>query len=239
MSGHSKWHSIKHQKAANDAKRGKTFTKLANLISAAAKNGGGDPDMNIRLRMAMDTARAANMPKDNIERAVKRGTGELADKELHEFTIEGFGPGGVGIIAEVITDNRNRTLSDVRTIIEKAGGTVAGQGAVSHGFSQKGVLRGTTAALTDEQEESVIGSGADDYQVDDDQLTIYTERAQLKAVQDTLEGAGFTFESAQLEYVPSTTVELDAPTEERVLTLLSTLDDNDDVSAVYSNAAGL
>lgn len=238
MSGHSKWHSIKHQKAANDAKRGKTFTKLANTISVAAKNGGGDPDMNIRLRMAMDAARAANMPKDNIERAVKRGTGELADKELHEFTIEAFGPGGVGIIVEVITDNRNRTLSDVRTIIEKAGGTVAGQGAVSHGFTQKGVLRGTVTTLTEEQEEKIIESGAEDYSVDDDQLTVYTERAKLKAVQDSLT-PDFTFESAQLEFVPTTTVAIDAAAEERVLTLLTTLDDNDDVSAVYSNAAGL
>lgn len=239
MSGHSKWNSIKHQKAANDAKRGKTFTKLANLISAAAKNGGGDPDMNIRLRMAMDTARSANMPKDNIERAIKRGTGELAGSELHEFTIEAFGPGGVGIISEVITDNRNRTLSDVRTIIEKAGGTVAGQGAVSHGFSQKGVLRGTVTKLTDEQEEQIIESGADDYSVDDDQLVIYTERAQLKKAQNALEQAGFTFESSQLEYVAHTTVEVDPEVEERVLALLMKLDDNDDISAVYTNAANL
>lgn len=239
MSGHSKWHSIKHQKAANDAKRGKTFTKLANTITVSAKNGGGDPDMNIRLRMAMDAARAANMPKDNIERAVKRGTGELEGKELQEFTIEGFGPGGVGIIVEVITDNRNRTLSDVRTIIEKGGGTVAGQGAVSHGFSQKGVLRGTLSELTDEQEEQLIESGAEDYSVGDNQLTVYTERTQLKTVQTALEAAGFQFESVQLEFVPTTTVAIDANTEERILTLLTTLDDNDDVSAVYSNAAGL
>ncbi len=239
MSGHSKWHSIKHQKAANDAKRGKTFTKLANAISVAAKNGGGDPDMNIRLRMAMDAARSANMPKDNIERAIKRGTGELAGSELAEFTIEGFGPGGFGIIAEVITDNRNRTLSDVRTIIEKAGGTVAGQGAVAHGFTQKGVLRGTLPTLSEEQEEQIIESGADDYALDEDQLTIYTERSALKSVQTALEQAGFTFESAQLEFVPTTTVDLDDTAQDRALSLLSSLDDNDDVSAVYSNVTGL
>lgn len=239
MSGHSKWHSIKHQKAANDAKRGKTFTKLANIISAAAKNGGGDPNMNIRLRMAIDTARAANVPKDNIERAIKRGTGELAGSEIHEFTIEAFGPGGAGIIVEVITDNRNRTLSDVRLIIDRAGGTIAGQGAVSHGFTQKGVLRAEISTLTPEQEEQIIESGAEDYDQSDDQLTIYTERAKLKAAQDALATSGLEFTSAQLEFVPNTEIEVNPDAEEKLLNLLSTLDDNDDVAAVYSNAAGL
>lgn len=239
MSGHSKWHSIKHQKAITDAKRGQSFTRHANAISAAAKQSGGDPNNNVRLRLAMEAACAANMPKDNIERAIKRGTGELAGTTIEEFIIEAFGPGGIGIMIEVITDNRNRALSDIRMILSKNSGQVAGQGAVAHLFQQKGVLRYTTSKLTDEIESAIIDSGASDYQFEDESLTVETERADLKKVKDALEAVGLTVESAQLEYVATTNLEVGADDQDRLLSLLDKLDSNDDVANIATNAANL
>lgn len=236
MSGHSKWHSIKHQKAATDAKRGATFTRLANNVSAAAKQGGGDVEMNFRLRLAVETARAANMPKENIERAIKRGTGELAGQTIEEFTVEAFVPGGAGLLIEVITDNRNRALSDIRLILSKGGGTPAGQGAVSHMFEQRGVLRAPTGELTEALEEQIIESGALDYSHDDGILTIETDRTDLKKVKDALEAAGIRFETAELTFVPTTTIEPPDDKQESLLNLLRRLEENDDVANVATNA---
>jgi YebC/PmpR family DNA-binding regulatory protein len=235
MSGHSKWHSIKHQKAATDAKRGQAFTRLTNNISAAAKQGGGDIEMNFRLRLAVETARAANMPKDNIERAIKRGTGELAGVTIEEFTMEAFAPGGAGLLISIITDNRNRALSDIRLILSKGGGTVAGQGAVSHMFEQRGVLRASTD-LTDQLEEQIIDSGALDYSADDGILTIETDRTDLKKVKDALEEDGLKFETADLEFVPTTTAAIPDGKRDSLIGLMERLEDNDDVASVATNA---
>lgn len=235
MSGHSKWHSIRHQKAANDAKRGAAFTRLANNISAAAKQGGGDIEMNFRLRLAVETARGANMPKDNIDRAIKRGTGELAGQTIEEFTVEAFAPGGAGLLINVITDNRNRALSDVRLILNKNGGTPAGQGAVSHMFEQRGLLRAPVTELTDELEETIIDSGALDYSLDEGELTVETDRADLKKVKDALEAAGLKFDTAELAYIPTTTVDVPAAKHDSLLNVLERLDDNDDVASVATN----
>lgn len=238
MSGHSKWHSIRHQKAANDAKRGQAFTRLANAISAAAKQGGGDPDGNVRLRMAIEAARAANMPKDNVERAIKRGTGELAGQIIEEFTIEAFGPGGAGLLINVITDNRNRALSDVRHILSRQGGSPAGQGAVGHMFEQRGVIRYSLTSLTEEMEEAVIDSGATNYAHEGSLLTVETDRTQLRTVRETLEQAGLSNGTAQLEQVATTTIELNESDQAKLLALLEKLDENDDVSAISTNVDG-
>lgn len=239
MSGHSKWHSIKHKKAATDAKRGQIFTKLAKAIAVTAKNGGGNPNDNIQLRMAVETARAANMPKENIERAIKRGTGELAGAILSEFTLEAIGPGNIGLMIEVITDNRNRALADLRHIVDRAGGRVTEQGAVRHGFTQKGVLRTSLDQLSEEQEEAIMESNAADYDFTDGQLTVQTERNNLKTVRDWLTAKELNFETAQLEYVATNPLPIDPETENKILALLEALDDNEDVANVYTNAAGL
>lgn len=239
MSGHSKWHSIKHKKAATDAKRGQSFTKLANIISAAARAGGGDPNANLRLKIAIESARKENLPKENIERAIKRGTGELGGAIIEEFTIEAFGPGNIGLMIEVITDNRNRTLADVRTIISKAGGRVADNGSVAHLFEQKGVIRASVEELTEEQEEAIIDSGAQDYGITDGTLTVTTSRQDLNAVKNAIEAAGLTTDSAQLEFVAHTTLTIDEDTEQKLLGLLDTLDSNDDVANVSTNAEGI
>lgn len=239
MSGHSKWHSIKHKKAATDAKRGQSFTKLANIISAAARAGGGDPNANLRLKIAIESARKENLPKENIERAIKRGTGELGGAIIEEFTIEAFGPGNIGLMIEVITDNRNRTLADVRTIISKAGGRVADNGSVAHLFEQKGVIRASVEELTEEQEEAIIDSGAQDYGITDGTLTVTTSRQDLNAVKNAIEAVGLTTDSAQLEFVAHTTLTIDEDTEQKLLGLLDTLDSNDDVANVSTNAEGI
>ncbi len=236
MSGHSKWHSIKHQKAATDAKRGQAFTRLTNNISAAAKQGGGDIEMNFRLRLAVETARAANMPKENIERAIKRGTGELAGQTIEEFTMEAFAPGGAGLLISIITDNRNRALSDIRLILSKNGGTVAGQGSVSHMFEQRGLLRASVDEMTDELEEQIIDSGAIDYSHEDGELSLETDRTDLKKVKDSLESFGLTFETAELGFVPTTTAEVPDAKKESLINLIERLEDNDDVSSVATNA---
>jgi len=239
MSGHSKWHSIKHKKGANDAKRGQTFTKLANNIAAAARSGGADPDANIRLRMAIDTAKKSNLPKENIERAIKRGTGELAGSIIEEFIMEGFGPGGTGLIIEVITDNKNRSLAEIRNIMSKKGGTVADKGAVAHLFEQKGIIRGPFTEMTEQMEEIIINSGAEDYSLAENILTVETARADLKSVKDILDSHNFEIEEAGLEYVAKAEIEIDEPTEEKLLALLEALDDNDDVANVSTNAKNI
>lgn len=239
MSGHSKWHSIKHKKAATDAKRGQSFTKLANIIAAAARSGGGEPNSNLRLKIAIETAKRGNLPRENIERAIKRGTGELGGAIIEEFIIEAFAAGNIGLMIEVITDNRNRSLAEVRNIVSKAGGRVADNGSVAHLFEQQGVIRAALEAMSNEQEEAIIDSGALDYDLTDGTLTITTSRSDLNNVKTAIEVVGINTETAQLEFVAKAPVPIDEATETKLIALLETLDNNDDVANVSTNAAGI
>jgi YebC/PmpR family DNA-binding regulatory protein len=237
MSGHSKWAGIKHQKAANDAKRGNVFTKLGNTITIAAKQAGGDSNMNPSLRLAIEKARAANMPKDNIERAIKRGTGELGGAAVEEVMYEGFGPGNTAILVEALTDNRNRTNADVRLAFTKNGGRMAEGGGVAYQFTGKGVLRFDSLPNPEAFEEAVIESGADDYILGDGFAVVYVAPAQLHAVKDQLDKASIMAVSAKIERVPNTPIEISDEDLEKVARLLDVLEDNDDVSSVYTNLA--
>ena len=238
MSGHSKWAGIKHKKAIIDAKRGSSFTKLATNIAVAAKQGGGDPTMNPSLRLAMDKARAANMPKDNIERAIKRGTGEGGGAMVEEVLYEGFGPGNVAILVETLTDNRNRTSTDVRTLFNKNGGRVADGGGIAYQFTQKGVIRLEVAPeKTDAFEEVVIEAGAEDYLLTEEFAVVYMGREEVHKIKDALEAAGFQVESAKIEQVPNVAIEISDEDLEKLSKLLDLFDENDDVSNVYTNLA--
>lgn len=238
MSGHSKWASIKHKKAATDAKRGNSFTKLANNITIAAKQGGGDVSMNASLRMAVEKARAANMPKDNIERAIKRGTGESGGAAVEEVLYEGFGPGNTALLVEALTDNRNRTNSDVRQIFNKTGGRIPEGGGIAYQFSGKGVNRvEVPEGKAETFEEVVIESGAEDYKLDGDYAVVYSEPSELHHIKDALETAGFIVDSANLEQVPTTPIELSDEDMEKLSHLIDALEENDDVTNVYSNVA--
>lgn len=235
MSGHSKWHSIKHQKAAADAKRGATFTKLANAIAVAAKKGGGDPEVNFSLRLAIQKAKAANMPSANIERSIKRGTGQLGGDQIEEIAYEGYGPGGVALIIETATDNRNRTAPEIRAALSKSGGRMADAGSVAYQFDYRGVLQlkptDLEAATLD-----AIEAGAVDVEEDGDELTVYTEPKQLNAVQTKLEEAGYTAASAELAYIPKNTMVVDDEKVARqLMKLMEVLDDMDDVTATHAN----
>ncbi len=234
MSGHSKWHSIKHQKAAADAKRGAAFTKLANQITVAAKQGGGDPDTNFRLRLAISKARAANMPVANIERSIKKGTGELGGAQVEEIIYEGYGPGGVAVMVEVATDNRNRAASDVRSAFTKYGGRLAETGAVAYQFEPKGQI--ILLASGDEAELAAIEAGAEDITTEGGQMFVYTPLAQLDQVRQALVAAGLSVESAELIYQPKSTVVVDSDkVAGQVVRILETLDDLDDVTGVSAN----
>jgi YebC/PmpR family DNA-binding regulatory protein len=235
MSGHSKWHSIKHQKAAADAKRGAAFTKLANAVALAAKKGGADPDTNFSLRIAIQKAKAANMPASNIDRSIKRGAGQLGGDQIEEITYEGYGPGGVALIIETATDNRNRTGPDVRTALSKSGGRMADAGSVAYQFDQKGVIRlqpsDIEAATLD-----AIEAGADDVEEEDEELVVYTAPTQLNAVRTKLTEAGYDISSAELAYIPKATITVsDLKTAQQVLRLMDALDDMDDVTATHAN----
>ena len=238
MSGHSKWSTIKHAKATTDARRGKLFTKLAKEVIIAARQGGGVADTNFRLRMAVQRARDANMPNDNIERAIKRGTGETDDgNQMIEVLYEGYGPGGVGILLETLTDNRNRTVSDVRSTLTKAGGNLAENGAVSWQFEQKGVI------MVDAEEEQAeelallaIDEGADDFETFDSTLQIYSTPNTLEAIRATLEQNEAKISTSEISMVPSHTIALDDTAAIKTLKLLDLLEDLDDVQKVYSNA---
>lgn len=235
MSGHSKWHSIKHKKAATDAKRGKAFTQVANLIALAARQGGGDPEMNFKLRLAITKAKAVNMPAANIERSIKRGTGELGGAQIEEVTYEGMGPGGVGIIIEAATDNRNRTAPEVRTALSKHGGRLADAGSVMYQFDHRGVLRIESSDL-EAATLAAIEAGAEDVEEDATGLTVYTAKADLNAVQTALTEAGYTVEDAELSFVPKSTVTIsDEKQAKQLLKILDLLDDMDDVTNTYAN----
>ena len=236
MAGHSKWANIRHKKAAQDAKRGKIFTKLAREITVAAREGGGDPEKNPRLRAAIERARKFNMPKENIERAIKRGTGEIAGETFEEVTYEGYGPGGVAIIVKCLTDNRNRTAAEVRHAFSKHGGNLGTSGCVSWMFERKGVI---VVPADSYDEETVmltaIDAGADDVVSEDGKFIIYTQPSELETVRKGLIDAGIEVEEAKLDLIPTTTTRVEGETALKVLKLLEALEDLDDVQEVYSN----
>lgn len=236
MSGHSKWAQIKRQKGANDAKRGAVFTKVAREISIAAR-GGGDPDANYRLRMAMDKARSLNMPMDNIKRAIERGAGAGGEAEaFEEIVYEGYGPGGVAILVEAATDNRNRTAADVRAIFTKAGGQLAGTGAVAWQFEQRGLITVTPDGHDpDEVALAAIDAGAADVEAEADPIEVTTEPGDLERVRQALETAGYAVAEAELTMQPKTTVEVDAGHARQNLRLVEHLEDQDDVQRVTAN----
>jgi YebC/PmpR family DNA-binding regulatory protein len=235
MSGHSKWSTIKRQKAVTDAKKSAAFTKVANAITVAARNG-TDPTMNFALRLALDKARAVNMPAANVQRAVDRGAGKLGGAIVEEVTYEGYGPGGVAVIVECATDNKNRTYPDVRTAFSKNGGSMAEPGSVAFQFDRKGVVRVGFSGDADDAMLAVIDAGAEDAEVEDDELVVYTDPKQLSAVRDGLQAAGLTVKEAEMSFVPKNTIDItNAETARKVMNLMDALDDLDDVTNVHSN----
>ncbi|MFO7259829.1 MAG: YebC/PmpR family DNA-binding transcriptional regulator [bacterium] len=237
MAGHSKWAQIKRKKAANDAKRGQMFTKLIREITVAAREGGGDPDFNPRLRLAVETAKAANMPAENIERAIKRGTGELEGVNYEAVTYEGYGPGGVALYIETLTDNANRTVAEVRHILSKHGGSLGQAGSVAWQFDRKGQIY-VDATRYDEEATmmAALEAGAEDLQREDDTYVITTDVASFHSVQQALREKGIEFEQAELAMVPKTSVRVTGADAQRLLKLLDALEDADDVQKVHSNA---
>ena len=236
MSGHSKWATIKHKKGALDAKRGKIFTRLIKEIMVAAKAGGGDPDGNPRLRSAILAAKGENMPNDNIQRAIKRGTGEIEGASYEDITFEGYGPGGVAIIVEVLTDNRNRAVSEIRHAFSKNGGNRGETGSVGYMFSKKGVIIvAKSAAGEDKLTEIVLEAGADDLNDDGDYWEILTSPKDFEAVRDAVKGAKIDTESAEVTMVPSTYQKLEGTQASAMMRLLETLEELDDTQNVYSN----
>jgi len=236
MSGHSHWATIKHKKAQVDAKRGKVWSKLAKAVIIAAKMGGGDPDMNFRLRTAIDAAKAAGMPKENITRAVKRGTGELEGTTIEEVTYEGYGPGGVAVLCECLTDNRNRTASEIRKIFDLSDGKLGGAGSVAWMFESKGYfLIPGDKADEDRLMEIALDVGADDVKRSGEKFEITCDPTSYRKVSDALANAGIEPESSQITRMAKNTVELDADTAQKVLKLMDRLDDHDDVQDVSVN----
>lgn len=237
MAGHSKWANIKRAKGANDAKRGKVFAKLSREVTIAAKMGGGDPDMNPRLRMVLLKCRAANMPKDNIERAVSKGAGGDDGTQYEDLMYEIYGPNGVAILAEISTDNRNRTASDIRSYVTKAGGNLATAGAVTRLFHKKGqIVIARENADEDTLMELALEAGADDFKSEPEGFTIITEPDQFEAVNKAVEDKGIQAEVAEISYIPELTVPLDEKTSQAVNNLIEKIEDHDDVNSVYSNA---
>lgn len=236
MSGHSKWANIQHRKGRQDAKRGKVFTKAAKEIIIAAKSG-GDPSGNPRLRAAMAAAKAVNLPKDKIEAAIRKGTGEDAGGDFTEAFYEGYGPGGIAIMVEVATDNKNRTVADVRHLFTKHGGQMGENGSVAWMFERKGVIEVDKNAYTEDAiMEAALEAGADDVLDEGETWTIQTAMADFAAVRDALEAANVAMQSAELAMVPANLVAVDAETGAKLLRLMDALDDNDDVQNVYANA---
>jgi YebC/PmpR family DNA-binding regulatory protein len=236
MSGHSKWHSIKHKKGALDAKRGKAFTRLIKEIVVAAKAGGGDVDGNARLRSAVVAAKAENMPQENIKRAIQRGTGELPGATYEEITFEGYGPGGVALIVETTTDNRNRTVSEVRNLLSKNGGNLGESNSVSWMFSKKGlIIVPKEAAAEDKLMDIVLEAGGDDIRDEGENWEIYTEPAAFPAVSEAIKKAGIETTVAEVTMVASTHTTLEGSQANAMMRLMEALDDLDDVQNVYSN----
>jgi len=237
MSGHSKWATIKRQKGANDARRGQLFTKLGREIAVAAREGGADPDANFRLRLVLEKARQANMPKDNIDRAIKRGTGDGADAmQMEEQIYEGYGPHGTAILLQVVTDNRNRTVSEVRHTFSLFGGNLGADGSVAWMFSRKGVI--TIAPGKHDPDEIAlvaIDAGASDVEPSEDSVTVYTEMADFRAVRDALAAQGYEITDAQLSWIPQSQITLSEQEAITNLKLMEALEELDDVQEVFSN----
>jgi YebC/PmpR family DNA-binding regulatory protein len=236
MSGHSKWSSIKHKKAARDAKRGKLFTKLIKEITIAARLGGGDLNANPRLRTAVTTAKTQSMPNDNIDRAIKKGTGELGGGQLEDIVYEGYGPGGVAIMLETLTDNRNRSVAEIRFIFSRHGGNLGESGCVAWMFKKRGVITvEKSAADEDKLLEIALEAGADDVQSDSDSFQVMTAPEQFGAVRDAIEKAGVTVANAEVTMIPENTVSVSGHVAEQVLKLVEDLEDHDDVQGVSAN----
>jgi YebC/PmpR family DNA-binding regulatory protein len=236
MSGHSKWATIKHKKAATDAKRGKIFTTIIKEITIAAREGGGDPESNPRLRQAIANAKSANMPSDNITRAIKKGTGELPGVNYEETIYEGYGPAGVAIMMACLTDNKKRTVANIRHLITKYGGNLGENGSVSWMFDKKGQI--TLKANGNNEEkvfEDALKVGAEDFEVDGDFIIISTDPSDIMSVLDALEEKGYEVESANIDMVPKNLQNVDSDKEQSVITLLEALEDHDDIKAVFTN----
>jgi YebC/PmpR family DNA-binding regulatory protein len=236
MSGHSKWSSIKHKKAVTDARKGQQFTKMAREITIAAREGGGNPDGNHRLRLAMEKARSANMPQDNVQRAIKRGTGELGGAQIEQLRFEGYGPHGVAIMVETVTDNRNRTSSDIRNLFTRAGGNLGATGSVAWMFTREGqIVVDARGRDPDEIGLEAIELGATDARVDGSTVEVVTDPARLEPVRDSLRKKGYKVDTAEVTMNASQVVELDESRAPGVLKLLDALEEHDDVQSVYSN----
>jgi len=237
MSGHSKWSTIKRKKGAADAKRGKIFTKLIKELTIAAREGGGDPIGNPRLRLAIDNAKAANMPADNIDRAIKKATGELEGTTISELTYEGYGPGGVAILVEVATDNKNRTVAEVRHLFSKLGGNMGESGSVAWMFEKKGIITLPTQGKSEEDIlEIALNAGAEDMRTEDDFFEIQTDIESFETVRKALVDKKMTMENASLQWIAKNTISIGGENAEKLLKLIESLEDSDDVQNVYSNA---
>ncbi|BAI81117.1 conserved hypothetical protein [Deferribacter desulfuricans SSM1] len=236
MAGHSKWANIKHRKAAQDAKKGKIFTKIARELMVAAKIGGSDPEMNPRLRVALEKARQANMPKENVERAIKKGTGEGNESNFEDVIYEGYGPGGVAILVQALTDNKNRTVAEVRSTLTKRGGSLGEAGCVAWLFEKKGVI-GIKRETIDEDTlmDIVLEAGAEDLKVEDDNYEVITEPSEYYNVKKALEDKGIKIEYAELTMKPKNTVKVEGENAKKLLGLIEALEDLDDVQEVYAN----
>jgi len=237
MSGHSKWSTIKHKKGAADAKRGKIFSKLAKAITSAARQGGGNPDMNLKLQYAIDSAKSENMPKDNIERAILKGTGELnADSVLYECLYEGYGANGVAVMAEILTDNKNRTAAEIRKIFERSGGNLGESGCVSWMFQKKGVITVDAGEIEEDKLMTlVLDAGCDDLQVEDGKYEIDCETKDYNNIKKVLQDEGIKIESAEISWIPSTSIDLDEAKGRKIISLMEKLENHDDVQNVYAN----
>ena len=237
MAGHSKWANIKHRKAAQDKKRGKVWTKLIREVTVAARAGGGDPGANPRLRLAMDKAFGANMPRDTVDRAIKRGVGASDGEDYEEIRYEGYGPGGVALMVDCMTDNRNRTASDVRHAFTKYGGNLGTDGSVAYLFTKQGIVSFRPGTDEDTLMEAALEAGAEDVVVNDDgSLDVITSPEEFAAVRESLTASGFDTEMGEVTFNASTSAELDQETAERLLKLVEALEDLDDVQEVYHNA---
>ena len=236
MAGHSKWANIKHRKAAVDAKRGKLFTKLSREITVAARQGGGDPEYNFALRLAIERAKAANMPSETIERAIKRGTGEIEGERLEEVIYEAYGPYGVAMLIQVVTDNRNRTVAELRHILNKRGGSLGESGSVMWQFDRKGAITIDADGMDPEEVALLaIDAGAEDFELDQNLVSIYTDPSELEAVKQELESQGMRVVNAELSLLPKTALQLEPEQALQVLRLMEALEELDDVQRVYSN----
>lgn len=236
MSGHSKWATIKRKKAAVDAKRGKVFTQIIKEITVAARMGGGDPASNPRLRLIIDKAKANNMPAENIKRAIQRGTGELPGVSYEDVTYEGYGPGGAALLIESVTDNKNRTVSELRHLLERHGGKLGAANSVAWMFHKKGVISVPKANYSeDDLLEVILDAGAEDMKTEEDVYTITTSPDAFEKVKQALEGKGIKMDNAELQMVPENTVRVEGKDAEQLLKLMEVLEDHDDVQHVYSN----